>query len=76
MVVLAGHFDGKQVIIDGPLPADIPVNTPLRVTLAPVDADPEPSDPLADIAALARPLGKPRDFAAQHEHYIKGTPKR
>jgi len=74
MVVLAAHFDGKQVIIDDPLPPDIPVNTPLRVTVATVEQD--ASETLAAIAALARPLGKPRDFAAQHEHYIKGTPKR
>ena len=74
MVILAAHFDGKQVIIDDPLPPGIPVNTPLRVTVT--EAEQNASGALADIAALARPLGKPRDFAAQHEHYIKGTPKR
>lgn len=74
MVVLAAHFDGKQVIIDDPLPPDIPLNTPLRVTLSAVEQD--GSAALAAIAALAKPLGKPGDFAAQHEHYVKGTPKR
>ena len=74
MVFLAAHFDGKQVIIDDPLPPGIPVNTPLRVALSTVEYD--SSDTLAAIVALARPLGKPGDFAAQHEYYIKGTPKR
>jgi hypothetical protein len=78
MVVLNGHFDGRQVVLDGPVPTGIPANTPVKVVF-----EPEPtsngesgSDALAEIAKLARPLGLPKDFSEQHDHYVKGTPRR
>jgi hypothetical protein len=72
MVVLNGLFDGSRVILDGPVPEGIAANTPVRV----IFDDEKPVDSLAKIAKLARPAGKPSDFAEQHEHYVKGTPRR
>jgi hypothetical protein len=72
MVVLNGHFDGSRVVLDGPIPEGIAANTPVRVIFA-NDAPPES---LSKIAKLAEPGGMPADFAEQHEHYIKGSPRR
>ncbi len=72
MVVLNGHFDGRQVVLDSPVPANIAANTPVQVIFDGASG----SSALAEIAKLARPGGLPRDFARQHEHYVKGAPRR
>jgi len=38
--------------------------------------DPPRAESLAKVAKLAKPAGLPPDFAEQHEHYLKGTPRR
>jgi hypothetical protein len=75
MVVLNGTFDGTKVVLDTPVPSEIAANTPVRVIF---DDAPAPSgeSALSKIAKLAKPGGFPRDFAEQHDHYIKGTPRR
>jgi hypothetical protein len=74
MTTLKGHFDGKQIVLDEPVPPGLAPNTPVTVIVG------QPSDQeetvLDKIAKLARPCGLPPDFAEQHEHYTKGTPKR
>jgi hypothetical protein len=72
MVILNGRFDGSQIILDGPVPNGIPVNSPVRVIFDEV----KQADSLAEIEKMARPLGLPPDYSEQHEHYIKGTPRR
>lgn len=72
MTILNGHVDGKHVLLDEPVPANIPPHTPVRVVFDGTDA----KGVLKEIARLARPGGLPRDFSEQHEHYIKGTPRR
>ncbi len=71
MTVLNAHFDGRQVVLDDPMPSNIPPNTQVKVLVE------EPTeDELDDVIKAARPGGMPPDFAAQHEHYTKGTPRR
>ena len=70
MVTVTGTFDGKTVIFDH-LPTDIPANTRVEVRFqTPAKAG------LDALIAKARPADTPPDFAAQHEHYTRGTPKR
>jgi hypothetical protein len=70
MVTMTGTFDGKTVILDQ-LPTDIPPNTRVEVRFA----TNEPRG-LGALIAKARPTDTPPDFAAQHEHYARGAPKR
>jgi hypothetical protein len=70
MVILNGRFDGKQIVLDE-VPEGIAPNTPVRVIVGNGD---RPSS-FAKIAAMAIDAGLPKDFAAQHEHYMYGTPK-
>jgi hypothetical protein len=70
MLTVTGKFDGKKVVLDQ-VPEGIPADTPVEVTF--------PSAQLTGldaIAAKARQTNLPRDFAAQHDHYVKGLPKR
>ena len=71
MVIASGIYDGKTVILDE-VPKDLPANTRVRVVIEAADR----SLTLATLAALARPGGLPPDFAAQHEHYVKGAPRK
>ena len=71
-MVLNGHFDGQRVVLDDPVPADIPPQTPVKVTFE-VKND---EHVLARIAKLAAPGGMPPDYSEQHEHYVKGTPRK
>jgi hypothetical protein len=72
MTIINGHYDGKRVVLDEPVPADIPPDTPVRVSFE----DGQTRDVLTELGKLARPGGLPRDFSEQHEHYIKGTPRK
>lgn len=72
MTIVNGHYDGKRVILDDAVPADIPADTPVKVVFDGSDA----RGVLEEIARLARPGGKPPDFSQQHEYYVKGGPRR
>lgn len=72
MTVLKGHYDGQRVVLDEPVPAGVNADTPVKV----VFETEEVQTILSDIAGLALEAGLPADFAEQHEHYIKGTPRR
>lgn len=74
------HFDGQVLIPEGPV--DLPVGSSLEVV---VRAPEEPAGSSAAAADLASwiealpplPAGAlPGDLAAQHDHYLYGTPKR
>lgn len=76
MTVLNAHFVGKQLVLDDPVPDDLPVNAKVRVTVEPeLETTPGPRC-LAEIAKMARPLGLPRDFSTNFKHYTKGAPRR
>ncbi len=72
MTTLNGHFDGKQIVLDDPIPAWLKPNTPVTVT---VNGNSQESV-LDRIGRLSRPLGLPPDYSEQHDHYTRGTPKR
>lgn len=72
MTTLNGHFDGKHIVLDDPIPPTLAPNTPVTISF-PVDGERTALDDLAD---LAQPGGMPPDFAEQHDHYVKGLPKR
>ncbi|MEK7711138.1 MAG: hypothetical protein AAB341_04500 [Planctomycetota bacterium] len=71
MTIINGHFDGKRVVFDEPVPPDIAPDTPVRVFFG----DGQAREVLAELAKPARPGDLPRDFSEQHEHYVKGTPR-
>ena len=72
MVVVLGHYDGQNVILDGPVPDGTVPNARVRI----VFETSAQSESLASIAASAVPGGLPPDYARQHEHYVKGVPRR
>jgi hypothetical protein len=66
------HFDGKAIIPDDPV--DLPVGQRLRVQIELADTvTPRFADLLGFTAELE---DAPVDLAAQHDHYLYGTPKR
>ncbi len=70
MTIVRGHFDGKRVVLDEPVPSKIVPNTPVNVVFD------DGKSVLGQIADLAVPGGLPTDYAEQHEHYVKGAPRR
>lgn len=69
-----GEVRNGVVVLDEGMPA-LPEGT--KVQLTPIemeDAVRELSRALLSIAGMAK--GLPSDLAAQHDHYIHGTPKR
>ena len=89
MTVLKAHFDGKVLVPDEPV--DLPVNCALEVQVkmvepkesfqTPAQEGSVVSDkPLLRLAQLLEELPDnpnwPADGAAQHDHYLYGSPKR
>ena len=71
MHVLNGHFEGRKLVLDDPVPDDVPENARVRITVESEGA-PKPRC-LEEIAKMARPLGLPRDFSTNFKHYTKGA---
>ncbi len=69
---LDAHFDGKVIIPDGPV--NLPIGRRLRVRVELADAETPRFAELLDFATDLE--GAPTDLAAQHDHYLYGTPKR
>ncbi len=73
MTIINGHFDGKRVELDEPPPPGVTADTPVRV----IFDNGELRDLFAELGRLAVATDDlPPDYAAQHEHYVKGTPRR
>ena len=78
MITMTGTVQNGVVVLDGPPPPD---GTKLTVTVLPEPATP-PADekPKGSLAFLLELAGSvpdlPADFAAEHDHYIHGTPRR
>jgi hypothetical protein len=74
MTAIRAIFDGKAFIPQEPVAlapqAEVLVLIKGTAPIAPTGSS------LKEIAALAKPGGLPGDFAEQHEHYTKGTPRR
>lgn len=68
----------QATMIDGVLrpdnPVDVPDRTRVQVTVEPINADdPWLSHPMNSVIGIG---SGPTDSAAQHDHYIYGTPKK
>ena len=79
MIRFIGHSDGKVIIPDEPV--TIPSDRALQITVQDVRASPRGPSSRAEllrIAEEAEAIGGdlPSDLAAQHDHYLYGTPKR
>jgi hypothetical protein len=72
MTILNAHFDGKNIVLDEPMPEEVPVNAKVRVIVE------EPGKPrsLQEIADMAVDADLPPDFSTQHAHYTKGNPRK
>jgi hypothetical protein len=69
---LTAHFDGKVIVPDEPV--QLPVGQPLQVHIELVATK---SARFADLSDFAADLpDAPPDLAAQHDHYLYGSPKR
>lgn len=74
MVQFTGHFDGRVIMPDEQV--EIPVNTPLRVTIEPAPgykSHPVDWKRLLDLANECEIEG-PEDLAERHDHYAHGKP--
>jgi hypothetical protein len=70
-VTISAHFDGTVIVPDEPV--QLPVGQPLRVSVEVPDTAP----PFADLLQFAADLpDAPPDLAAQHDHYLYGSPKK
>jgi len=68
---IAAHFDGQVIVPDEPV--QLPVGQRLRVHVELVDQPPR----FADLLRFASDLADaPPNLAAEHDHYLSGTPKR
>lgn len=86
MVAIKGHFDGKVFVPDEAVGAELPRHQPLILHVevatltepSPTGASKAPqSAGLWDVLEkYAGSVEAPEDWAAQHDHYLYGTPKR
>ena len=73
MTIINGHYDGKRVVLDEPVPTEIPPDTAVRV----IFDNGEVRDLFAELGRLAVATDElPPDYSEQHEHYVKGTPRK
>jgi hypothetical protein len=77
MIQLELEFDGHVFVPQQPV--DLPAGYKVTVSVAPAIAK-APGKSLLDLARLAeefpRDPNSPTDRAAQHDHYLYGTPKK
>lgn len=78
MTRFRAHFDGSVLVPDQPI--ELPVGCELDVSAVIVERTEHESTALKRLAALADQFpgnpDLPTDGAAQHDHYLFGTPKR
>lgn len=73
MTTLNGHFDGKHIVLDEPIPPSLTPNTLVKIVFEHTGEE----SVLDKIAKLAVPIdGLPTDYSEQHDHYVRATPKR
>ena len=71
MTIVNGYDDGKRVVLDEPVPERISTPTPVKVVF-----EEDAGGLLDDLARLVGPSDLPPDYSQQHDHYVKGTPRR
>ncbi len=78
MTTVKVHFDGKVLVPEEPV--DLPMNCALEVQIKPASPSASGGKPLLKLvkalAALPANPEWPSDGAAQHDHYLYGSPKR
>jgi hypothetical protein len=78
MITVKARFDGRVFIPEQPV--DLPAETVVEIIITPPDTKSSARAPLADLAELMKQFpadpDMPADAAAQHDHYLYGTPKR
>jgi hypothetical protein len=78
MITVKARFDGRVFIPADPV--DLPTDCELEISIAPLPPQPSAPSTLSQLADLARqfPVNPdlPEDLAAQHDHYLYGTPRR
>jgi len=77
-MTVKARFDGRVFVPQGPV--DLPVGSVVEIPDATVEPVPSEITPLAKLAGIAQMFPEdddlPSDLAAQHDHYLYGTPKR
>lgn len=77
MIKVKARFDGRVFIPEDPV--NLPIGQVLEIHFTPAPNGKEPTA-LQKLAAALRQLpddpDAPTDLAAQHDHYLYGTPKR
>jgi hypothetical protein len=69
---ITAHFDGNAIVPDMPL--ELPVGQRLHIRLSISDTD---KPQFADLLQFATDIpDAPPDMAAEHDHYLYGSPKR
>lgn len=69
--IINAHFDGKVFVPDEPV--QLPIGQPLRLR---VESDSREAARFAELLQFAADLpDAPPDLAAQHDHYLYGSPK-
>lgn len=77
MITVKARFDGRVFVPEEPV--DLPVGQAVDIQIPPPEKVARPT-PLADLAAVLEGLPAspdwPADGAAQHDHYLYGTPRK
>jgi hypothetical protein len=77
-MTVRARFDGRVFVPEGPV--DLPVGFVVEFPDTSVEPESSEISPLAKLAEIARMFPEnpdwPEDGAAQHDHYLHGTPKR
>ena len=68
MHVLNGHFEGRKLVLDDPIPDDVPSNARVKIT---VDVAGEESA-FDKIAAMASDTGLPSDYSVTFRQRLRG----
>ncbi len=78
MKTVTARFDGRAFVPDQPV--DLPVGYRLEIPLPAQTANGDPQAPVGDLIENLDRLPAnpdwPSDGAAQHDHYLYGTPKK
>ncbi len=69
MTVLNAHFDKGMLVVDDPIPADIPANARARVIVE----SQGPCKAFEEIAKLAIDADLPPDYSENHDKYLYGV---
>jgi hypothetical protein len=67
-------FDGEN--LKPSVPEDLEPDRSYQVTIEELPPQPAAGDAWSELSALAGTIEAPPDWAAQHDHYLYGSPKR